>query len=164
MFMEQSATSSQNTRQNTGKNQGQLLALGDFVFKISTLVYQQLERQNAWRHAAADAVGAYPAMQFTGPELETRTLSGTVYKEFSDLASLDTLREMADSGEAYVLIDTQGVVFGQYVITALSEKGTYFDTDGKPLRVDFTLSLTLAKRQTEEDPESSGKSNEDGSA
>lgn len=125
-------------------SKGQLMALGDFVFELPEAVYQTIERSNTWRHPSSERVGAYPAMQYTGPGLETFSFSGVIYKEFSNPGALDTLREMASVGEAYVMVDATGNVFGQYVIDEVSEKGSYFDTDGTPRKVEFSLKITRA--------------------
>lgn len=138
MFRAQDMTTAQS-------NKGQLMALGDFVFELSTLVYQQIERSNTWRHPGSEPVGAPPVYQYTGQGAQTLSFSGVIYKEFSNLKALDTLREMADTGQVYVLVSATGKVFGFYVIDDLSETQSYFDANGEPLRVEFTLKLTLAK-------------------
>lgn len=120
---------------------GQLMALGEFVFKLSTLAYSQFQRQNAWRHVKADRVGAKPAYQSLGPDEESFTFTGTMYAEFGNRKHFDTLREMADSGDAYTVVDAQGKVYGQYVIVDLSEQGTYFDDDGNPKKTEFSIKL-----------------------
>lgn len=125
-------------------NKGQLMALGDFVFELPQAVYQTIERSNTWRHPSSERVGAYPALQFTGPGLETFSFSGVIYKEFSNPGALDTLRDMADAGQSYVMVDATGKVFGQYVIDEVSEKSSYFDTDGIPLKVEFSVKITRA--------------------
>lgn len=127
---------------STHKGNGQLMALGEFVFELSTMVYQQIDRQNSWRHPSTERVGARPAYQFTGPGAESFNLSGVIYKEFSNPKALDTLRDMADAGEAYVMVNAAGKVFGLYVIDDVSEQGSFFDREGNPLKIEFTLKLT----------------------
>lgn len=125
----------------TATGGGQLMALGEFVFKLSTLAYSQFQRQNAWRHAKADRVGAKPAYQSLGPDEESFTFTGIMYSEFGNRKHFDTLREMADSGDAYAMVDAQGKVYGQYVIVDLSEQGTYFDDDGNQKKTEFSIKL-----------------------
>jgi len=43
-----------------------MMALGPFVFSLSTLAYQQLQRQMAWRHASSERIGARAAWQYLG--------------------------------------------------------------------------------------------------
>ena len=55
-----------------------MLALGLFVFELRTLPYQEMQRSMSWRHAEQSRVGERPALQFTGPDADTITLTGTV--------------------------------------------------------------------------------------
>lgn len=120
-----------------------MMSLGQFVFSLNTLAYQDLQRQTSWRHAANSRVGARPARQFVGPGDDTITLSGMVAMEFSNgIASLDEIRTMADTGKAWPLVDGAGYVYGQWVIEGLNTTNTLFMSNGVPRRVEFQLSLT----------------------
>jgi phage protein U len=120
----------------------QLLALGMFIFEVSSLAYEELQRRASWRHARAQRVGARDGTQFVGPGEETINLGGTVWAEICDgLASLDELRDMADAGEAYALVTGQGEVIGSYVIEGLDERHTELMADGRARVIDFSLSL-----------------------
>lgn len=120
-----------------------MMSLGQFVFSLNTLAYQDLQRQTSWRHAANSRVGARPARQFVGPGDDTITLSGMVSMEFSNgIASLDEIRTMADTGKAWPLVDGAGYVYGQWVIEGLNTTNTLFMSNGVPRRVEFQLSLT----------------------
>lgn len=119
-----------------------MMALGQFVFSLSTLAHQELQRQTAWRHPSSSRVGARPARQFAGPGDDTITLSGLVAIEFTNgTASIDELRAMGDTGSAWPLVDGAGYVYGQWVIEGLNTTGTLFLQDGTPRRVDFQLTL-----------------------
>lgn len=134
------------TAKPASQGQSQLMTLGDFVFQLSTLAYEQLQRQNNWRHVNNDPVGADPAYQFTGAGEESFTISGVMYAEFGNRKDFDTIREMADCGEAYVLIDATGKVYGMYAIIELSESGTFFDKEGVPKKTEFSINLTRVSR------------------
>ncbi|MDB5690798.1 MAG: oxidoreductase [Sphingomonas bacterium] len=119
-----------------------LMALGMFAFALPTLAHDELQRRMDWRHARSPRVGARDATQFVGPGDETISISGTAFAELADIdASLDQLRDMAASGNAWPLVDGAGRVFGTFVITGLDERQKAFLPDGKPLRVDFALDL-----------------------
>jgi len=99
-----------------------MMALGMFVFGLDTLAYQEL--------------------QFVGPGDDAITLPGVLLAELAgDQASLDELREMADTGKAYALVEGTGKVYGQFVIESLSEGRTLFFRDGAARRIEFTLAL-----------------------
>lgn len=119
-----------------------MMILGMYVFALKTAPYQQLERENSFRHVKAERVGAAPRYQYTGPDEEPITLSGTLYPEVSggDI-SLAALRAMAYTGKAWPLIEGTGTVYGMFVITGLKQTRAEFFSDGKARKIDFTLTL-----------------------
>lgn len=119
-----------------------LMSLDQFVFGMSTLAHQELQRQTQWKHASNARVGARSGRQFTGPGDDTITISGVLVPELAgNLSSLDDVRAMADKGQAYVLVDGAGTVFGAYLITGMHQTGSHIDANGLPRRVDFSITL-----------------------
>ncbi|MBN8947200.1 MAG: phage tail protein [Rhodanobacter sp.] len=122
-----------------------LMSLGQFVFQLQDLAYSELARATAWRHASNSRVGARPALQFVGPGEDTITLSGVLVPEVAGtLQSLATLRDMADAGDAYAMVDGAGRIFGAWVIERIEEGGSAFTADGIARRTAFTVSLKRA--------------------
>ena len=119
-----------------------MLALGMFVFSLSTAAYQALQRQTEWRHASNPRVGAAPARQFVGRGDDTITLPGIILPELAGSAlSLDALRLMANTGKAWPMVEGSGRIYGLWIIESLNETKTLFFRDGTPRRIEFTLSL-----------------------
>ncbi|MGX9559489.1 phage tail protein [Pseudomonas sp. CFBP 5750] len=119
-----------------------MLALGMFVFSLSTAAYQALQRQTEWRHSSNPRVGAAPARQFVGRGDDTITLPGIILPELSGSAlSLDALRLMANTGKAWPMVEGSGRIYGLWIIESLNETKTLFFRDGTPRRIEFTLSL-----------------------
>ncbi|EPJ82438.1 MULTISPECIES: phage tail protein [Pseudomonas] len=119
-----------------------MLSLGMFVFSLSTLAYQELQRQTNWRHASNSRVGAPPALQFVGRGDDTITLPGIILPELAgSVLSLDVLRLMANTGKAWPMVEGTGRIYGLWVIESLSETKTVFFRDGTPRRIEFTLTL-----------------------
>jgi phage protein U len=119
-----------------------LLALGLFPFSITTLAFDELARRASWRHATTTRIGARDAVQFTGPGEETISLPGTVYTEIADgEVSIDELRRMADTGDAWSLVDGRGHVYGAFVITGIDDRAKAFHPDGTPRQIDFSVDL-----------------------
>ncbi|KAA8739137.1 phage tail protein [Pseudomonas koreensis] len=119
-----------------------MLALGMFVFSLSTAAYQELQRQTEWRHASSNRVGASPARQFVGRGDDSITLPGIILPELAGSAlSLDALRLMANTGKAWPMVEGSGRIYGLWIIESLSETKTIFFRDGTPRRIEFTLSL-----------------------
>lgn len=119
-----------------------MLSLGMFVFSLSTLAYQELQRQTNWRHASNSRVGAAPALQFVGRGDDTITLPGIILPELAgSTLSLDALRLMANTGKAWPMVEGSGRIYGLWVIDSLSETKALFFRDGTPRRIEFTLTL-----------------------
>ena len=119
-----------------------LMSLGQFVFQLQDLAYSELQRSTAWRHASNSRVGARPALQYVGQGDDTITLSGTLVPEIAGtLQSLVTLRDMADAGDAYAMVDGAGRIFGAWVIDRIEEGGSAFTPDGIARRTSFTIAL-----------------------
>ena len=119
-----------------------LMSLGMFIFSLPTLTFQEMQRRTDWRHATNERVGARAAVQFVGPGEETISLNGAAVAELQDgRASLDNLRDMADQGDAWSLVDGAGRIYGNYVITAIDERTKHFAPDGTPLKIDFGIDL-----------------------
>lgn len=120
-----------------------MMTLGMFVFALPTVPYQELQHQLAWRHPSTSRVGARPARQFLGPDDETITLTGWLAPGFTGgQVSLDSLRNMADRGEAWPLIDgADGRILGLFVIESLSQTKSLFFADGAPRKIEFSLTL-----------------------
>ena len=119
-----------------------LLALGQFVFELDTLAYQDFKRSCDWRHPSNSRVGTRAGHQFVGVGDDSVTLSGWIAPgQIGSYDSIAALRAMGDSGQAFALVSGTGEVFGQYVILQLDETGTYHSKDGTPGRVEFNLQL-----------------------
>lgn len=119
-----------------------MMALGLFVFGLNTVPYQQLQRQTQWRHPSVSRVGRRPGRQFTGPGEDGITLSGTLYPELTGgRVSLDLVRALADTGQAWPLVQGDGTFYGHYVIESIDETASYFFTDGAARKIDFSLKL-----------------------
>jgi len=123
-----------------------MLSLGMFVFSVETLAYDELKRRTDYRHARSARIGARDAVQFVGPGEDTISLSGAAYAELSDgAASLDDLRDMASSGDAWSLVDGAGRAYGAFVIEGIDEGQSHFLPDGTPRKIEFSLSLLMVE-------------------
>ncbi len=121
-----------------------MFSLGQFVFGLHTLAFQELQRQMAWRHAENARVGAAPSTQYLGPESEKITLTGVQVPEFGDRTALQRLRDMANTGAAFALADGTGSVYGAFVIESMDQTGTHFIAEGVPRKTTFTINLKSA--------------------
>ena len=119
-----------------------MMAYGMFVFGLDTASYKELQRRTAWRHAPQGRVGRRPARQFLGPADDTITLAGTLLPHFTGgQQNLDRLREMANEGAAWPLIEGNGTYYGLYIIDAMSETKSHHMRDGSAQMIGFELTL-----------------------
>lgn len=125
-----------------------ILALGMFVFSVPTLLHEQLQRRAQWRFAQNPRIGARDAVQFVGPGDKLINLSGTAMAELQDgRASLEDLASMADTGQAWPLVDAAGIIFGDFIITGLDEGMRDIRPDGTPSRIEFSIDLQLVESE-----------------
>ena len=124
-------------------SQPYLMALGQFIFSLNNLAFEEIDRDSNWRHPSNSRVGASPALQFVGPGDDQIQLKGLLAPEFmGDPASFDRLRKMGDSGKAYALVNGAGRVYeGAWVIESLKQTGSILSGQGVPRRIEFTLNL-----------------------
>ncbi|HDR9048596.1 TPA: phage tail protein [Burkholderia vietnamiensis] len=120
-----------------------MMSLDQFVFSLATAPYRELQRQRSWKHRTSSRIGARDASQFTGAGDDTITLNGMVApdNDIGSIASIDELARMGDVGDAYVLVDGIGNVYGAYVIESLNETQTYHTQEGIPRKIEFNLTL-----------------------
>lgn len=120
-----------------------MMSLDQFVFALATTPYRELQRQRSWKHRTSSRVGARDASQFTGAGDDIVTLNGLVAPDngIGTRASLDMLATMADEGDAYVLVDGVGNVYGAFIIEGLNETATYHTKEGVPRKIEFALTL-----------------------
>jgi phage protein U len=120
-----------------------MLALDQFVFSMDTLPWQELQRQTQWKHRGNSRIGARDSRQYLGPGDDQVTITGVLVPQITgSTQSIEDLRAMADAGEAYVLVDATGLVYGAFVIEAVSETQAGHDKDGAARRIDFSVGLT----------------------
>ena len=125
-----------------------MMSLGMFVFGLTTLAYQDMQRQTNWRHPGNSRVGARAGLQYVGPGDDSITLSGVLVPELMGQASaLLELRKMADSGNAWALVSGTGEVFGAFVIENINETGTRHMDNGRARSIEFQLQLKRADNQ-----------------
>jgi len=120
----------------------ELMTLGMFVFSVETALYQALTRSREWRHATAERFGARAAAQYVGPGVDTIGLSGLIVPEIAGrYSALETLADMAATGDSYPLMDGDGRVLGHYRIVRLDEDHAVIMAGGIPRNIAFRLEL-----------------------
>ncbi len=126
-----------------------MTTLGYFVFSRNTAAYQTSQHDISWRHASNNRIGARPSSQFLGVGDETKALSGVLYPQLTGgEPDLNQLIEMANTGNAYPLIDGNGNVEGFFKIMKIGRGRSEFFPDGTARKIEFSIEL---KRVDEKD-------------
>lgn len=121
-----------------------MMALGEYRFSLNTAAYQELERTSSWRWPTVDRIGARPASQYVGPGEDSVSMRGDIYPHFrGGLGQLTKMREAAAKGVPLNMVDGNGRVWGEYVITEVREGQSVFFSNGKPRKVTFDLTLKM---------------------
>ncbi len=125
-----------------------MAGLGALRFEVSDLNFQSLERGFEYRWVAQERLGRRPAQQFMGPGEETVKLDGTIYPGHplfeGALNQLNELRSKAMSGQPYRFGANVGGVgrnYGRWCIRRVTDNQTYFNPNGTPRKVEFTIEL-----------------------
>lgn len=120
-----------------------LCALGLFVFNLKTAPISERARSTGWRHSRPDVLDVRAPSHFLGPGEDVITLRGDIAHDIAGAElSLDVLRKMGDTGEPYVLVYGTAQVLGMFEVDSVTENATLFFPNGKPRRVEFTVTLT----------------------
>ena len=121
-----------------------ILSLGQFVFSVDTLSFNELQRSREWSFANNAIAQGRPQYQFTGTGEETISIPFLIYQDhgFGNRQSVDDLAEMADTGAGYVLIDGTGYIYGIFAITSIDDTRSLLTINGVPTKIDGTLALT----------------------
>jgi phage protein U len=119
-----------------------MMQLGEYQFGIESAVYEQLRRSTSYRWQAQERIGRRPAQQFAGIGQETITLNGRIYPFYKGgLGQLDTMRTEAGQGEARILVDGLGRIWGKWAVRRIEETQSTLMPDGVPEKIDFSLEL-----------------------
>lgn len=124
----------------------QLAAIGLFAFSVDNALFDSFDRDRDWRHERSDRFMARAASQFVGPGDDRVTITGSLIPEVAGrYGALETLAEMAATGEAYPLMDGLGRILGHYTIERIGERKSNLVEDGRARRNDFTIDLVRVK-------------------
>ena len=118
------------------------MALGNYRFGLETAAYEQVRRTWLWRWAQQDVLDAHPFQQYLGPGHVEMHVDGYVTPHFKGgLGQVDAMRAEADKGEPLQVVDSLGSVWGDFVVTQVTETRREIGPAGLPLRIDFALTL-----------------------
>lgn len=102
------------------------LVLGALPFSVNTATYNKISKSYSSNWATQDRVNNSPALQNTGDQSETMTISGVTFPHdsFGAKGALMALRELAASQESKFLFDLDGFIYGKWAITNIQQEDT----------------------------------------
>jgi uncharacterized protein len=127
-----------------------LFQLGSFQFDLPNGVPQTLDRTAEYRWEVQDRLLRDPAAQFMGPGSQQITLDGVLFPGFSGRqTTMETLRELAATGEPQMLTDGTGKIYGRWAIRSIQEGLSTFAPGGGARQISFNVSMV---RYVEDNP------------
>lgn len=119
-----------------------MMQLGDYQFSLGTAAYDGFRRSRGWSWPEQERIGRTPALQYTGPELQTIRLSGMILPTYrGGVGQIEAMAAAAGKGEPLMLVDGRGFVYGRWCIVGLDENQSYFAPNGAARRMDFDITL-----------------------
>lgn len=141
--------------------------LDDFQFSLKSMSPNSISRSTQYNWAEMENVGDLPNFQNLGISSDTIELEGVFYPKFSGnsrsranitlvdkigknqktnmfsggYTSLDDIRNSNLCKIANHLINDNGTILGRFVLASIKETQSYFDANGQPRKIEFTLSL-----------------------
>lgn len=120
-----------------------MLALGEYRFSIDTAAHRTLQRNSTYQWQSQARAGRKPAFQYLGPGSDTINLEGEILPHFKGgLGQVKAMRNEAGKGKPLVMTDSDGTVWGKWVIVSIEESWENLTAEGKPRAIRFRLSLS----------------------
>ncbi|MGB0694013.1 MAG: phage tail protein [Rhodospirillaceae bacterium] len=118
------------------------MALGQFVFQLSSLPFDQVKRRSGMKWSEKNPMGGEPVLQYLNNQAKTLTLTGKIVPELTGSRDeIEVLDGMGRSGKAWVLMSGVGRVFGVYVIESIDDTSSHLTAEGHPRLTSFTITL-----------------------
>ena len=150
------------------------MILGDFQFSLKSLSPNTLSRTTEFNWSDAERIGDLPNLQNLGISKDQIEIEGVFYPKFTKENSINNIignsvtsqvinflnlkKSGYDSIEAIRasnlckiasnLISDDGEILGKFVITLIKETQSYFDKNGNPQKIEFTLTLKKSPSTT----------------
>jgi len=123
-----------------------MMMLGPFMFSINTASFQELTRTDTFRWETNKCLKSDDKLQYTGRDLPTIRLSGTIYPEYKGGPNqIDQLRELAKLAKSQLLVDGMGRIYGLWVIKTINETKQDFTRYSTPKKITFNIELIRHK-------------------
>ncbi len=144
------------------------MILGNFQFNLKTMTPNSMTRSTEYNWSDTERVGDLPNLQNLGVSKDQIEIESVFYPKFnkensvtntignsvtskimnflnlsenSGYSNIEAIRSSDLCKIASNLINDNGEILGKFVISSIKETQSYFDRNGKPQKVEFTLIL-----------------------
>lgn len=153
------------------------MILGDFQFSLRTMLPNSIIRTTEFNWSDAERIGDLPNLQNLGMAKDQIEIEGVFYPKLNikgqntvekllnniignerslesykmfggNYSSIDDIRTSDLCKIANNLINDSGEILGKFVITSIKEIQSYFDKNGQPQKIEFTLVLKKSPSTT----------------
>ena len=122
------------------------MILGDFQFNLKALSPNSVTRTTDYNWSDSERIGDIPNLQNLGISRDQIEIEGVFYPKLSG-KSIDEIRNSSLVKTANNLITDNGKILGKFVIVSIKENQSYFDKNGKPQKVEFSMTLKRSPEQ-----------------
>lgn len=123
-----------------------LFVLGSVALEIAPLNATGMSSDGEYPFAEHQVLGAAPVYDAMGEGSRTRTFKGVTFPEHDGFTggdtAIETLEQARRSGSPQHLMRGDGLVFGWFLISSLSQTHESFAYNGRPHQVTFEVKLT----------------------
>lgn len=153
------------------------MILGDFQFSLRTMLPNSMTRTTEFNWSDTDRIGDLPNLQNLGMAKDQIEIEGVFYPKLNikasnsvekllnniigneqafesnkmfagNYANIDDIRSSDLCKIANNLINDSGEILGKFVIASIKETQSYFDKNGDPQKIEFTLVLKKSPSTT----------------
>lgn len=119
------------------------MALGPVPFSVPTGTFDEVQRSTRWAIDQPDTLEGMGSPVSRGRESDTMVIRGVAFPGFTGTQnSVERLRELGDTGRSYVLVDGDGNLYGNWMVTAVNESRSAFMANGQPRKITYDVTLT----------------------
>lgn len=110
---------------------------------LQTAAFQELEHSREWNWVENEVILQAPDLQFTGAKAEVIKMKGVIYTAyyFGGTLQMPALCLLAGRGMPMLLVSGLGLLYGFWVIEAITEGKTVFTSLGQPQKIEFQITL-----------------------
>lgn len=119
-----------------------VMLYGTVEFSVSSGTFTEFSRATRWHVDVPEPIGVLGIPVGRGTASDEITLRGVSFPGFSGKRdSVQRLRDLADTGKSYLLVDGEGTLYGFWIISTVNERKQGFTPTGVERKAEWDLTL-----------------------